>query len=185
MKRCPACERAYDDGQTFCMEDGTVLLSDAGFMEPPKTERYEPPPTEIYTPPVSTGSGYAPPSQPGYGPGPGSWEPPAAPRQYAPPVAQPGYAPAQYGQAAPALDQTLAIASLVCGALSIVMFCFSGILGIPAIIMGVMARNRIAADPARYGGGGVAMAGIICGIAGTGIMVLYWILVILGAIASK
>ena len=183
MKRCPACERAYDDGQTFCMEDGTVLLSDAGFMEPPAPTpgRYEPPPTEIYAPPVSTGSGYAPPSQPGYGPGPGSWTEPAnAPRQYAPPVVQPGYAP-PYRPAAPALDQNLAIASIVCGALG--FMCLGALAGIPAIILGVIARNRAASEPTRYGGGGLAMAGIICGGITSAITVIYILLVIIGALA--
>ena len=158
MKRCPACERAYDDGQTFCMEDGTVLLSDAGFMEPPAPTpgRYEPPPTEIYAPPVSTGSGYAP------------------------PVAQPGYAP-PYRPAAPALDQNLAIASIVCGALG--FMCLGALAGIPAIILGVIARNRAASEPTRYGGGGLAMAGIICGGITSAITVIYILLVIIGALA--
>lgn len=27
MKRCPACQKAYDDAQNFCLDDGTTLVS--------------------------------------------------------------------------------------------------------------------------------------------------------------
>lgn len=30
MKRCPACQRTYDDTQNFCLSDGTTLVSVAG-----------------------------------------------------------------------------------------------------------------------------------------------------------
>lgn len=29
MKRCPSCQRTYEDSQTFCMNDGTPLVPDA------------------------------------------------------------------------------------------------------------------------------------------------------------
>jgi serine/threonine-protein kinase len=162
--------------QTFCTEDGAVLLAEAGG---PSTGRVEPPPTQIYTPPPSTGSAYAPPSQPGYGPG--GWQDTPATPSYAPPAVRPNYAPPMAPSMQGGQDQTLAIASLICGVLSIVLFCFSGILGIPAIVLGVMARKRVAENPERYGGAGLAMAGIVCGLAGTVFMVSYWLLAILGA----
>jgi hypothetical protein len=68
-------------------------------------------------------------------------------------------------------NQTLAIVSLVCGVLGLCC----GISGIAAIITGVMQRNNIKADPNQYGGGGMALAGIILG----GISVLLMILGIL------
>lgn len=53
----------------------------------------------------------------------------------------------------------LAIASLILGILSMVMF---GILSaIPGIITGHMARSRASKDPVNYGGAGMALAGLI------------------------
>lgn len=50
MKRCPTCQRTYaDDSQTFCLDDGTPLASEATAStssEPPATLIFsEPPPT--------------------------------------------------------------------------------------------------------------------------------------------
>ncbi len=187
MKRCPACQRAYDDLQSFCTEDGAILLSESEESgEGPPTVRYDPPPTELYTPPTPTGNAYAPPSQPGYAPGPASWQP-STPPNYAPPATQPPNFPAPAYPAPsrrPAPDQTLAILSFVCGLVSVVMFCFSGIVGVPAIILGVMARKRVEANPELYGGAGLALAGIICGGIGLSIMALYWLGIILSALTK-
>lgn len=61
-------------------------------------------------------------------------------------------------------DSTLAIVSLVCGIAGI--FCCPVIPSVAAIITGVMARSRANADPARFGGHGMATAGVVTGIAG-------------------
>lgn len=55
----------------------------------------------------------------------------------------------------------LAITSLVLGILSYVGFCF--LTGIPAIITGHIARSRATKMPASFGGGGMALAGLIMG----------------------
>jgi ketosteroid isomerase-like protein len=59
MKRCPTCQRTYtDDSLSFCLQDGSLLLSDAsasGSFDPnatlhlpaEKPGRAEPPPTEV------------------------------------------------------------------------------------------------------------------------------------------
>jgi hypothetical protein len=58
-------------------------------------------------------------------------------------------------------NNTLAVVSLVLGVLS---FLCLGVLGsIPAIITGYMQRNNIKNNPSEYGGGGMAMAGMILG----------------------
>ena len=191
MKRCPSCQRMFDDSQSFCIEDGAILLSDSqAITEGPGSGRYEPPPTELYTPPTptrgmappDTGNVYAPPSQPGYGPGPGSWQSPAyPPANYAPPSP---LTPAYPYPASPQLDQTLAIAALVCGAVSVIFMCFGAILGVPAIVLGIMARNRIKNDPARYGGNGLATAGLVCGLVSTGFTLLYFVIMIIGTLAK-
>jgi len=68
------------------------------------------------------------------------------------------------------LDQTLAIVSLVCGILAI---CLCGFVsGIPAVITGVMAKNKIDANPELYGGRGMAIAGIITGAIGSILLVI-------------
>lgn len=63
-------------------------------------------------------------------------------------------------------EQTLAIVSLVCGILGICC----GILSIVALITGFIQRGNIAKDPNRYGGGGLALAGMILG--GIGILLM-------------
>jgi hypothetical protein len=62
------------------------------------------------------------------------------------------------GSAAP--QNRLAVASLVLGILSIVTCVVSGI---PAVICGHVALNRARREPHRYGGPGMALAGLILG----------------------
>jgi hypothetical protein len=86
MKRCPSCNRTYNDlSLNFCLEDGTPLIA-AGAPDPNATIRYpgprdtsEPPPTEIYRPsaPPVPARQTAPPPPP-----PPQWSPtPPAPPQ--------------------------------------------------------------------------------------------------------
>jgi flagellar basal body-associated protein FliL len=37
MKRCPSCNRTFDDTQNFCLEDATPLISEASSYDPAKT----------------------------------------------------------------------------------------------------------------------------------------------------
>lgn len=55
----------------------------------------------------------------------------------------------------------LAIASLVCGIVGLISCMVP--LGIPAVICGHMAMNRIAKDPFRILGRGMAITGLVCG----------------------
>lgn len=108
-----------------------------------------------------------------------AWTPPPAPEQswqnqpigqntpFQPPVVSGGG-----GQ-----EQTLAIISLVCGILSL---CLCGVVtGIPAIITGYMQRSNIANNPNQYGGGGMALAGMILGGVSILFTVIYVIFVVL------
>jgi len=61
--------------------------------------------------------------------------------------------------AAPAGSSGLAIASLICGIVS--MVCLGVLVGIPAVIMGHMAIGRIKLS--GQGGRGMALAGLIMG----------------------
>jgi hypothetical protein len=81
-------------------------------------------------------------------------------------AASPGAGPAPLRAAVGASQprQGLAITSLVLGILS--MVCFGLFAGIPAVICGHIARGRVKRAPAQYGGGGLALAGLITGYLG-------------------
>jgi hypothetical protein len=78
-------------------------------------------------------------------------------------------------------DQTLPTIALILGILSIPC-CYGGFwLGIPAIIVGYFGMQNADSDPNRYGGRGMALAGLIMG----GISFLLWVLILMGAVLSK
>jgi hypothetical protein len=79
-------------------------------------------------------------------------------------------------------NKTLAIVSLVSGIASF-LCCFLGfILGPVALITGFMARSKISQDPANYGGGTLALVGMILGVVGTILFVVWLLFSILGNI---
>lgn len=91
-----------------------------------------------------------------------------------PSLPQPLSVPQVPVSAMPAMEprtSKLAVWSLVCGIATV--FC-SCITGIPAIIMGIMALNRIGKSQGALGGKGLAIAGLCCactlGITGTAMM---------------
>jgi hypothetical protein len=97
----------------------------------------------------------------------------------------PGHKPGAPGGPRPTqpTNSGMAIASLVCGILSIPMSLCCGLVapvaGIAAIVMGVMARRQIDQSGGRLGGEGTALAGIITGIVGTVIGVLSIVVMII------
>jgi hypothetical protein len=99
------------------------------------------------------------------GPGATQWQPAAAYPELGFGAAPAGPAPAYSPRAAIAhtgkQEQGLAIVSLVLGICSFI--CFGLFAGIPAIICGHIARGRAQREPARYGGAGLALAGLIMG----------------------
>src|SRR5690349_6802826 len=70
----------------------------------------------------------------------------------------------------------LAIASLVLG---ITSMCLTVFTGVPAVIMGHIARSRAKRDPENYGGEGLALGGLITGYIGIAILPLVTILAII------
>ena len=87
--------------------------------------------------------------------------PSAAPSwQASEPMQNSPMSPAAVGQ-----NKTLAIVSLVLGILSIP--CCGVVTGIPAVIVGFIAKSKINSNPAEYGGAGLALGGIITGVLGT------------------
>lgn len=74
---------------------------------------------------------------------------------------QEGPAPLQYGvPAGGQIDQGTAVGALVCGILGLVA---CPLVGIAGIIMGASALKKIKLEPNRYGGRGLALAGIWTG----------------------
>jgi Domain of unknown function (DUF4190) len=136
-----------------------------GYGTPPSP----PPPSG---PPPSGPPAYGPPPQaPAYGSPPGN--PYATPQPGAvppPPFGQPATQPMQpygyVGQGFP--DNKLGVWALVLGILSVA--CCGLLSGIPAIIIGVQARQRTAAGTANNGGMGTA--GIVLGAIGTALSVI-------------
>jgi len=72
-------------------------------------------------------------------------------------------------------NQVLAIVSLVLGIIGLV-FCM-GVTSPIALVTGFLARRKAAEKPSEYGGGGLALAGIITGAIGT-ILLLFVVLYI-------
>lgn len=175
MKRCPSCNRTYDDeALNFCLTDGTVLVIDesvSGSLDPASPAPAPPPATDWSAP-----AAQAVPSSPAWSAAVGN--PPVAPT----PSWGTGYpqTPPGGGYMVQKKEQGLAIGALVCGVLG--LLCCSVFTGIPAIVLGLMAMNKEKSDPARYTGKGMAIAGIALGSVSILFFLLYIILMLAGAI---
>lgn len=82
------------------------------------------------------------------------------------------YAQPYQGYVAPPGNSGLAIASMVCGIVGVIMCYFCGLAGIAAVICGHMALNQINQAPVPIGGRGMAIAGLILGYLWIGCTVL-------------
>jgi hypothetical protein len=156
MKRCPTCNREFtDEWLTFCTQDGTSLVE----AEP---SEFEPPPTLVRPPmPPSV----SPSEQPTLDM-PGTYKPPPAPFGQ-PQSLQGGWMPPPPPAYPVAPQQSLAIASLVMGIISLTigLCCYLGMLTGPvAIILGIVALVQIKNEPTKYSGKGMAIGGIITGV---------------------
>jgi hypothetical protein len=156
MKICPNCRQTYtDDNLNFCLTDGSFLTEYIDIE--PKTVLLDQ--TRVTN---QTNFG-----EPNYQP-PAVWQ-----NQQNLQNQQTGF-PARIQQP----SQTLPTISLVLGILALLTSCcFGGIpTGAAAIIIGVVAINQEKSDPTRYGGRGLALAGLITGgvgfIIGMGFLIL-------------
>jgi hypothetical protein len=94
---------------------------------------------------------------------PGAYPPPGAYGQYG--MYPPGFAPPS--------TNGLAIASLILG---IAGWIPCGIGSVVAVILGFVARTQIRESRGRQGGDGLALAGIILGFIGVGLIILFFVL---------
>ncbi|MBK1854154.1 DUF4339 domain-containing protein [Verrucomicrobiaceae bacterium 5K15] len=92
------------------------------------------------------------------------------------PGANPYNAPQTYAGQQPDVGtiptDALAITSLVCGILAVIICYIWAIFGIPAVICGHMSLKKINNSATPIAGKGMAIAGLICGYIGIGIQVL-------------
>ncbi len=97
--------------------------------------------------------------------------PTAHPEPYRPPVSAAPAGPSPVAPAPVGAPQStgLATGSMICGILALLGCCLwpvSGPLAIVAIVLGHVALSRIKADPSRFGGNGMAKAGLVTGYLG-------------------
>lgn len=148
MKICPQCRQTYDDSeQIYCLNDGGVLEKSGD----------DAPPTLFMDPPRTTDPNWQSSEPHGWqNPEPvSSWQNQANIQNQL--FAQPMTIKSQ--------DQTLPTVSLVLGILSFVLICCYGgfPLGIAAMITGYLGMNNANNDPTKYGGRGMAIAGLVLG----------------------
>ena len=165
IKRCPTCHQEFtDEWLTFCTNDGTSLVtvdrsSDellptiiSGSM-PPSVSPLEQPTMDLRGP-------VSPPAQ--------SYRPPESVQPRAP---QPGSVQAGWRVPPPpaypvATEKNLALLSMILGIVSVTIgcWCYFGVLTSPvAIVLGLYALSLIKKEPNKYGGRGMAIAGIVTG----------------------
>ena len=154
MKRCPRCNKTYNEPLNFCLDDGELLIDEAA-----QRPFDDAPPTVMMGDARTTN--------------PTNWS--APPVQYQAPQMwqQPMYA------ASP--NQTLGVVSMCLGrgSLTIGWCCFLGlILGPAAIITGGIGLSQAGKDPERYGGRGLAIAGLITGGVSVVGYIIYFILLV-------
>lgn len=151
MKKCLKCGERYSDiTLNFCLNDGELLVQET-YRSPPTQFADDSPPTLVMNQPRVTNPIDFSQSSP-------------APWQGNLPQTVDGQL--NFGGYTASRDQTLPTVSLVLGVISCFLVCCAGgiWLGLPAAIVGFLAMRNAERDPARYGGRGLAIAGMVLGI---------------------
>jgi len=148
MKVCPRCNQVYDDNNlNFCLNDGELLM---------EQQTQDAPPTIMMDAPRQTNENW------------GNFDPGFSHQNqqiYQQPFGSPQNYPSSVGK-----DQTLAIITIILGAVSFVFSfcCYAGLLFGPiGLITGFVAMNNVNKNPDIYDGKGLAIAGMI--ISGVGL----------------
>lgn len=153
MKRCPTCNKTFDEGWlSFCTNDGTTLVEDSSSQSELLKTMVAPPPR--VSNPNEQANWNAPSGGIGYGqfpvpqPSQPVWQPPPPPSYAAGP------------------QQSLAVASLICGIFTITIgwCCYLGVITGPvAIGLGIASLNQIKNSPDQFTGKPFAITGIVTG----------------------
>lgn len=104
------------------------------------------------------------------------------------PPRSPGYPPGHYHPYPVAPNNGNAIASLVCGIASVLMFftCFFGILaGVPAVICGHLALRQIGESAVPMAGRGMAIAGLVTGYITVGLTALVGVFLLFAFLSAS
>jgi hypothetical protein len=89
MKRCPSCNRTYDDSQAFCSTDATPLVSEAASSSDPEATIAAPPASDLPPAQVATTEQTPSPQQPyQQQPYQQQWTPPQQQQWGAPPASR-------------------------------------------------------------------------------------------------
>jgi hypothetical protein len=200
MKRCPTCNRTFEeDWLAFCTQDGTTLVDDS----PARAD--EPPPTILAPPPPPPGGW----QQPSGGLGSGQFQsqpmpPPAPPSNLGTPSGgiglgqfqgqqqmQSGWQPPPPPAYNQGPKQGIAVASMICGIFSITIgwCCYLGVVTSPvALGLGIYQLSQIKKDPEHNTGKPFALVGIITGalyFLGVAVIILiYGIALLSGGLAK-
>ena len=93
-----------------------------------------------------------------------------------------GYVPGYYQPVAP--TSGLAIASMVCGIVGLLLCYIHGLLGVPAVICGHMALSQISGSSLPMAGRGMAIAGLVMGYLGIAMSVGFIVLLVFAIFSS-
>lgn len=181
MKRCPTCNSTFDDADlSYCTTDGTVLVEASVKLELQETAIREPPATLVMPPPRPTEyvaqAQNAPKPPPPYGwanEAPSAWAPPPPPAPFR-------------GVRRPA-QQSIAVASLIFGLISVTFgwICGGPIFGLLAVVLGAVALTQIKRNPQQHSGKPIALVGVILGgislLVNLAIIALWIVMLIIGA----
>lgn len=186
MKRCPACQRTYtDDTLTYCLEDGSALISGtAGASDLPATVIM---PDPRITVPVKQET-FRPGAQPqSYTPPQPSW-PPATPPQSSPLVAP------RQGRGAAVTSLVFAITAFTLLGFCIIggatdvdetliggIFIFSALLALVGAILGIVAASKSSKDMSPHNARAMSIVALVLNSLYLLITVIF---LILGAVAT-
>jgi hypothetical protein len=168
MKRCPVCQRVYDDTMAFCLEDGSALGADSAGGDMAAT-LIMPDPRVTAPPPAwpETVRQPAPPQpQPYMQPQP-AWQPAPTPQTYQP-------VPARQGRGAAVTSLVLAISAFALLAFCIIsgatgvepqiiggIFIFSVLLALAGAIIGIVAMSKTSRDPSPQNSKAMALIALV------------------------
>lgn len=114
-------------------------------------------------------------------------QPPAPPAPPAPPTFQAPGAPQAYNAPAGPKNDGLSIAALVCGISGLATLVLCGIGIVPAIlgvVFGIIGKKKVEQSGGALQGRGMALAGAICGAVAIGLVLIWLVLLIIGAFNS-
>lgn len=188
MKRCPACQRTYeDDTLTYCLEDGSALIGDHyGSSDLPATVIIPEPRLTVPAKPETFRPAPTPPQV--YAQPPPSWPPVATPQTF-PPI------PARQGRGAAVTSLVFAIIAFVLLGFCIILgaananneliggiFLFSVLLALAGAVLAIIATSRSSRDTSAQNAKAISVVALVLNGMYLIITVLF---LILGAIASS